>query len=215
MGQRLPRANWQTTKLTNANLKTQAQAMVNGLTAAVGTYPTPPFDAATLQATLNNYATALAASIGGSELQRKTMAMWREELRSQIRADGQYVNQITWNNIANGQTYEAASEDIVSSGYPLGAQPSPVGPLPNCQVKKYGSLNSGQFNIQLIRTPGAKGYSIELANTATGDVTFLTFSSTRIVINGLTSGVTYDAAIAAVGTNPSRVYGLQITQVIT
>lgn len=217
MGQRLPRANWQTTKLTNANLSNYALAIVNGLTAAIAIYPTPPVLPAALQTILNNYNTALAASIGGSKLERKTMAMWRENLRAAIRQDGQYVNQISWNNITQGQTYDAASEDIVSSGYQLGIDPSPVGPLPEAVIKKWSSPKIGQLHALVIKIPGARAYLVQYGSEGTDPDTWtnVTFPSTRINIFNLTSATSISFIVSGVGSSPVRNFSAIKTQVIS
>lgn len=217
MGQRKPRANWQTTQLKNANLSAQALAVVNGLTAAIATFATPPIPPATLQAILNNYNTALAASIGGSKQQRKEMANQREKLRSALVDDGMYVNQIVWNNITGGQSYVDASNDIVSSGYVLGTQPSPVGPLPEPVIKKFGSYKIGQLNV-LIRPKikGAKAFVLIFGTHGTDQSTWTsqTFPNGNITLLNQVSGTNLDFRVAGVGTNPVRNFTVINSQVI-
>jgi hypothetical protein len=218
MGQRKPRANWQTTQLKNNNLSDQALAVVNGLLAAIATFPTPPVPSATLGAQLNNYNTALAASIGGSKQQRKEMATQRQLLRGMLVDDGQYVNQIVWSNIVGGQSYVDASNDIVSSGYILGAQPSPIGPLPEPAIKKFGSYKIGQLSV-LIRPKikGAKAYQIILGLHGTNQDTWTsyTFPNGNMTIDGLTSALNMDGRVTAIGTSPVRNYTAVFSQVIT
>jgi|SRR5882762_8206992 len=206
MGQRKPRANWQTTQLKNANLSDQALAVVNGLTAAIALFANPPIIPAALQSQLNNYNTALALSIGGSKQQRKEMATQRELLRSYLVTNGQYVNQIVWSNILIGQSYVDASADIVSSGYILGKQPSPVGALPVLTIKKWGSPLIGQLHVQAIKQVGARAYILKygLPGTDISTWTSITFPSTRMRVNGLQSGLAIQWIAAGVCSSPER-----------
>jgi hypothetical protein len=217
MGQRKPRANWQVTQETNANLSTITLAVVNGLTASIAVYPTPPVLPADLQAQLNNYNTALAASIGGSEVQRQTMRVAREILRASLRIDGQYVNTTTWTNIYLGQTYENATLDIVSSGFQLGAQSSPIGPIGQAVIKKWSSPAPGQLYVLVDKLRGARTYTLSWyvtganPDTAVGEV----FPNTRILRVGFQSGINITATVAGNGSSGITTESIPFSQIIT
>jgi hypothetical protein len=211
MGQRLPRANTQFSKLTNANLGTYGQAVVNGLTASAGNFPTPPVDVATLQSIVNNYNTALTASIGGSLLQRSQMRAQRNLLRNALRQNAIYVNQVAAVLVSEETPYSEVATEIISTGYQLGAQPSPVGPLPEPTIKKFSSPRIGVLYVLVIKVPGARAYILEYGLTGSNRSTWKTqsFANTRINALGLTSGQSYDFDVyargAATATNASVV----------
>lgn len=215
MGVRIPRANTGFNLLTNANLKTQGQNVVNGLTAAIADYPTPPILPADLQALVNTFSTDLSASVGGTKTQRKTMEASRLALRNALRSDASYVNTIAWNQVQAGDSYSDVSTSITTTGYTLGTNPSPAGPLDGPSVRKYGSSKPGQFDLLLNKVVGAKGYQVNLVDDVLGTTTTYTYSNTRIEITGLISARRYVAKLASIGSNPARNFTSQVTQVIT
>lgn len=214
MASRLPKANTQFAKLTSANLGTFAQAVHDGLLAAVATYPTPPIMPAALQTSITTYNTAYAASIGGSKEQRAAFHTARFNLRNALRVDATYVNSVTWGLIQTGTDYPTAKGLILSTGYALSVDPAPVGVLPVCSATTWGSFQSGTFTARLVRIPGAKAYSVIVGDQNTGKTYTLTFTTSRILITDLIPGHQYVFSFAAIGANPTVTYGFQITQYV-
>jgi hypothetical protein len=216
MGLRLPRANVLVGRLTNANVGTYAQTIINGLTAQPTLYPTPPVDLATFQADLNNYNTALAASIGGSAAERAVMHAYRRILENDIRADGQYVNTTEWARISVGESYADATSNIISSGYQIGTDPSPVGPIPQATIKKFSSPAPGQLYVLIIKLKGAKTYSLIWGITGTDPSTWKTetFPNTRILRPGFQSGQSISFTVQGNGASGITTQSEVQTQII-
>ena len=190
MGQRLPRANYLIGKMTNANLATYGQDIVDGLTASAIIFPTPTIDLITLQGYVNNYNTALAASIGGSAQDRALMHSNRTILEAAIRTDGQYVNSQILANIFSGTDYVTARLQIISSGYQVSTDPSPVGPLPQAVIRKFSSPATGQLYVLVEKINGARTYTLNwrLTGTPVTDAVQETFPNTRILKLDFISG---------------------------
>lgn len=212
---RLPKA---ATKMNRPqdDLAVYAQNIHDGLLASIATFPTPPVLPAALQTLIDTYTAALAAAFEGSKAQTAAKNLAKLELMSALRVDAGYVNQIVFNLISGGTTYDDAQTIILETGYELSRDPTPAGPLLIGAVKNAGSFAKGQFSCLIERVPNAIGYQVKYAPDVVDAVTkFATFTNGRIVINGLTSGVYYTFELAAIGTNPTRTYNVQVVKIIT
>lgn len=216
MATRLPKANTAFQKYSNTDLVTYAQAIHDGMLAAIATFPTPPVSAAALQTLIDNYEAALAASIDGSKLQKAQMHRTRALLWNALRSIAAYVNQIIYLQISQGASYEDAEALILSTGFELSKQPEPVGELPAPIVRSWSSPQIGQLYILVERLPGARAYEVVYKIVGQPDSSEQTAvsPSTRIKINGLTSGQNYSFRVAGVGSETLRMFGSANTQVI-
>lgn len=216
MGQRLPRANYLLGTMTNADFATYGQAIVDGLTLAVGTFPTPSPTLVTLQGLVNDYNTALAASIGGSAEQRANMHSKRSLLEAAVREEGQYVNSVVLGNIFAGTDYPTARLQIISSGFQVSLDPSPIGPIPQAVIKKYSSPAPGQLYVLVVKLRGARTYTLEYGVTGTDPSTWTsqTFPNTRILKVGLVSGTSITFMVQGNGASGITTQSNQETQII-
>lgn len=214
---KLPKANTWLQHYDNAGLGDQAQIIVNGLTASIADYPTPPVGAVALQSLVTEYTVSLAASIGGNRQQKKEFNAIKVSLEYSLRTDAAYVNQIVV-GLINDMTfnYDAAAASIAGTGYQLSVDPSPAGPLTAPVIKKFGSPKIGQLHVQLISVTGAKSYVLYAGTTGTDPNTWIAYPwpNTRIRVNGLTSASTLDFRAVAIGTSPVRNFSVIKTQVI-
>lgn len=216
MGQRLPRANTGFNTLIDADLVTQGQAIVDGLTASAADFPNPPISPADLQGFLNGYSSALAASIGGSLVQRAEMRARRNTLRTVIRQDAFYVNQMAALFASQGLAYTQISELIAGTGFQLGKQPAPAGPLPPPTVIKFSSPKVGVLYVLLGAIKNAKAYVIVFGKTGTPETGWETvaFPNTRINLLNLDSGSEYTFRLYAQGASTAINFTADLTQVI-
>lgn len=214
MGQVLPRAVTKFGTLKNSQLVVQSQSIHDGLVAAVADFPTPTVPVADLQTYIDDYTTALTASIDGSKEQRSVMHKTRLVLKNALRTNANYVNQLVSLQILSGVSYPDASNLILSTGYELFNQSNPAGVLPSPVPKKFGSPAKGQFYMLLIKVPNAKGYEVRLTDLNGDTSVTLTFSRRSILITGLISGHLYNAQLASIGANNTRTFDTQIDQVI-
>jgi len=216
MALRFPKANTWFQNLTNTDLLVYGQAVHDGLLAAIADFPTPPVLPAALQITINNYAAALSLASGPGAGKINTAAMNAAKLilKDQLRQDCLYVNMIIVGLISGGTSYEDAEVLILSSGYQLSKEPVPAGPMPAVELVTYGSYNKGQFYILAIKIVNSKGYVVRVFDITTSAEPFeVSFPSTRMTLMNLISGHEYTFQIAAIGANPTRNFGTQITNV--
>ena len=215
MAIRFPKANTWFQAQTDTNLAVYAQAIHDGLLAAIVTFPTPPILPAALQLLINAYnaALALATGPGAGKINTANKNVAKLNLKLALRRDCQYVNDVITGLIATGTSYNDAQTLILSTGYQLSADPVPVGPLPPVVVLKYGSYTKEQFYILVEKIRGAKGYTVRCADITSGtDIFDVSFPSSRMtILNGLISGHEYTFSIAAIGANPNRDFSTQIT----
>lgn len=214
MGQRLPFAATKF-QMKQDDFAVKAQAIHDGLVASIATFPTPPILPLALQGLIDDYNDALAAAVDGSKESTAAKNFAKFQLKNALRADAGYVNQIIFNLISAGTSYDDAKVLILGSGYDLSKDPVPAGPLSTAgMLKKMSSPSVGTLYILMRRVSGASGYSVKLGRVDTGEQKTYSFSNTRITITGLVSGVEYNAMIAAIGANPVRNYDVQDNQVI-
>lgn len=217
MSQRLPRSNNWINKLTNANLATYCQNVHDMMLLNVVNFPTPPVTMINFQGDINNYNTALAASIGGSKEQRNTMRLFRSLVRGDLQQLNNYVNQLATAALSLGNTYDELNDLILSSGLQLGQQPAPVGPLGQPVIKKYSSPNPSQLYVLISpKLIGAKSYVLRYGITGTDESTWLTsvHANTRINQYGLVRGAEYTFTVYGRGANPVSTESNPKTQVI-
>lgn len=209
---KLPKSNTQFNSYSNTDLATLAQGIHDGLLASILIFPTPPVLPAALQILITSYITAMNAAIDGSKQSTRVFHSIKFDLQNALRQDSLYVNTIITTMITSGTSYSDAQAIILGTGYALSKDPSPAGPLPAPVITRWGSPAKGQLKMLLTRVPNAKGYIVRLENATTR--VFLTFPSTRILITDLVSGDLYVATIATIGSNPTRNFDVQISQII-
>lgn len=212
---KLPKSNTQFNTYSNTDLSTLTTGIIAGLTATIASFPTPPVPTATLTTLLASYNTAMANAVDGSKQATAAFNAAKFNLQNALRQDSLYVSQIIATLTTGGLSYSDAQSLILQTGYALSKDPTPAGPLPAPVIKKYSSPKKGQFSILLVRVPNAKGYEVKLGNTTTGEILGnFSFTSTRILFTGLTSGDEYNATIASIGSNPTRNFDVFVSQFI-
>lgn len=216
MSARFPKANWKSTSYTNANLSTATLAIINGLTAEALTFPLLPVPVATMQADLNNYNTSLAISIDGSKAQRAQMQLDREQVRIDIRDNGQYVNQVIQSIINAGSSYAAARALIALTGYPVSLDPSPVGPLTQAVIKKFSSPAPEQLYVLVDKIHGARTYSLNWGIAGSERSTWITevYPNTRILKTDAPSGTNIVLTVNGNGASGISTESNPVTQII-
>lgn len=216
MPTRLPKANTYFNHYDNANLVTQGQNVVNGMTTSVADFPTPPISLVDLQSAVGNYSTALSLSMGGSKQQRTAMRAARTLLKNNLRQTCNYVNQVIYDDIAAGTSYSDAQDLITGTGFQLSLDPTPAGPLAKPTVRTYGSPQIGQLYVLLEKLVGAKTYQMNIGLAGSDQSTWkvYTFPNTRMTLPGLTSGQQYQFMLMGVGASTVRTFSDIFSQVI-
>lgn len=219
MGQRLPRSNNWIIHLTNANLVTYAQTVHDLMLVTNSAYfPNPPIPAVAFQDMINAYSTQLSASIKGSFVDRSLMRAERAILRNALQQLSNYVNQIVTAALSAGESYDELSNLVSISGFQIGKQPAPIGPMPEPTIKLAASNFRGQLNILIKpKINGAKTYNLVWGITGTDQSTWQTipFANTRINATGMPSGSSVSWYIFAKGSNPVSTATAIQTNIIT
>lgn len=219
MGQRLPRSNSQLQKLTNANLVTYSQTVHDLMLVTNAIYfPTPPIPAVAFQNMINAYSTQLSASIKGSFEDRSLMRTLRALVRNGLQQLSNYVNQQVTAGLSAGDSYTELQNLVSLSGFQIGQEPAPIGPMPEPTIKTVSSKFRGQLNILIKpRIIGAKTYNLVYGIAGTDQSTWQTvpFTNTRINQTGLVSGTTVSWYAFAKGANPVSTATAIHTTVIT
>jgi len=200
-GDRLPKANVALQKTDN-NLADYAQAIHDGMGSTQGllNFPAPPVDLAEFQTIINNYRTAItnAIDLGKKNVTAKNAA--RVLLENEMRILARYVTQTGQAAIPN--TYDNIRAFIAVSGFEVSVIPTPVGDIPSPTLKLVQSQAKGSLRFILQFFEATKGVkSVVVQYRKLGDTTFQTavFSSTRAILTGLESGVTYQVRFYGVG----------------
>ncbi len=157
-------------------------------------FPTPPVDQATLQSSLNDFTTAIAATIQGGSHATNEKNQKKHRLVGLLRQLGLYVQ-------------GACNEDVAtltSSGFQAASTERLKGPLPKAAISGVVNGHSTQLLVTAERMAKAKAFELYIATVAGGVVgdykLVATFGSgRRMPANGLTPGTTYSFKVHAVG----------------
>lgn len=214
---RLPKANTWFQHYKDTQLATIAQNIHDGLLAAIADFPTPPVLPLAIQGYITAYITALSNAVDGSKESTRLKNAAKVTLQTALRLDCKYVNQIVYLNVFSGLTYEAAQAQILTTGYQLSKDPTPVGEITQPVIKKFSSPNPRMLAIQVIPIPGVKGYSVEYWEVGTDrDLakTWIAGSSRIRIPDAAASGTILTFGVFGIGASNISVESNLATQVI-
>lgn len=216
MGLRLPQADVDFKNLTNTDLAKYAQTVHDLMTENDAIFDTPPVSMAALQSSINAYKAALAAAIKGSKAQTAAKNSAKESLKLILKQLAGYVNTIVVSSNAGGSvTNLTALRSLVSlSGFKISKDPLPVANNTGLEIpiikiaesvetgklhlllRQYTKAKAGTFMWQVaVRTSAVPG----TPGTPAGPWQYYQLTNGNINIEALTSGISYDYQVAAVG----------------
>lgn len=216
MAHRLPTANLFAGKYTDSQLISRAQQVHDGITAdPFAIFTTPPVLMVDLQSSIDGYRSASAAAIKGSKADTVAKNNAKLTLILQLKQLSIYVSQVSSANYDNSPVgYEITRQNIISSGFLVSFSPIPVSPVNGIQtpkVRRAISEASGTLKILIRQYTNANRntllYQVQYRTSATtnpvapaGDWQTQTFTGqNEILLTGLTSGLSYDWQIGAIG----------------
>lgn len=218
MSKRIPQANLYIDKYTDSQLIARAQQVHDLMLANVAIFPAPslPVAMVDLQTLIDDYAAATAAAIKGTKAQTDTKNARKLDLILALKQLALYVTQVAQINISDTpQSILIAKQTINRSGFLVSFEPRPVDPISGIPapivrkavsetagtlkilVRQYTNANRNtltyQVNYRTSAIPGTPG-------TPAGPWLTQTFTGqNQILLTGLTSGISYDWQIAAIG----------------
>lgn len=219
MSHRIPQANLYVGKYTDSQLIARAQQVHTLMVANDDLFDTPPVSMANLQSAITDYSTATAAAIKGSKVQTSTKKSTKLALVLSLKTLAIYVSQVAQVNISNTPDGILTATNIINqSGFLVSFEPVPVAPINGIkvpQIRKAISQEAGSLKIlarqyvnanrntllwQVNYRTAAIAANPPAAAVPAGNWLTQTFTGqNQIVLTGLTSGVTYDWQIAAIG----------------
>lgn len=221
MPSKLPSANLNgrgsTKRYTDSQLINRAQQIHDAMLANVATFASPQPTMIALQTLINNYQNATVAAIKGTKLQTAAKATAKKALLLALKQEQQYVNQVAQVILTpqNKTLIPAVKRIILLSGFAVSDTSNPVeaGSGLNIPIiRRAKSEMAGSIKI-LVRqyTAAKKNTLLWQVNYRTSAIPgtpvtpagpWLTQTFTgqnQILLEGLTSGISYDYQIAAIG----------------
>ncbi|WP_266364895.1 fibronectin type III domain-containing protein [Tellurirhabdus rosea] len=171
-------------------------------------FPNPTPTLADLQTAVTDYQQALVKAAGGARQDTLEKNLKRESLIRMLDKLAAYVQFMGKDNVTALQ----------SSGFDLSKPRRPVGPLPkpeNFKVEPGPSEGTMLVSVDAVRN--AKSYLIEYTSTPetpTSIWTPLVSSKSANLLTGLESGKQYVFRVAAIGSDPTRVYSDKISRFV-
>ena len=158
-------------------------------------FPAPPVDEPTLQTGVNDFTTAIAATVQGGTNAINAKNKKKHELVAMLRKLGLYVQ-------------AACNEDVAtltSSGFKAGSTVRVKAPLPKAVIRTVANGHTTQLLVTADPMAKANAWQLEIATVAAGGAlgdwkAVGVFSSSRkMLAAGLTPGATYAFHVRAVG----------------
>lgn len=161
--------------------------------------------------TLNGtYFAALQAAVNKGTVNTATRNDQREKLESMLSQIANYVN-----SVANGDL-----AILLTTGFVLSKDSSPVGPLPQPSNFRVRALNPEQLYLIVDAVYGARIYQWEVQELdatghPVGDPITMQTTDSRTTVTGLVSTKQYTCRVVALGSDDSaRNYSIPITQTV-
>ena len=186
-------------KYKDTDLNQKAQHIVDSLTGNAH-FPTPAPALTVLQTAITDYANALAKAVDGSKEDTVLKNQARDGLEKLLVKLALYVQ-------LNSNDDPAI---ILRSGFDISKPHAPIGVVPKPDgFTVIAGQEKGSIDLGLNTVTGAVGYQYEYTDaplTATSVWAVIVDTSGGITIHHLQSGKEYAFRVAAVGSDPSRVY---------
>jgi hypothetical protein len=178
-------------QLSNAALSNFSVGVYNGLTANAATFTAPTITPATLKTAQQVLDSAEAATNGGGEMQTIARDHAHDALVSLLRQEANYVQ-----GVAQGDAgiIMLAGFQVATAGYhPQSALGKPV-------INKILNEASTQLVLRLQPMANAHAFEVQISTTPNAWQPAGMFTQARrIVVTGLTPGVTYTLRVRAIG----------------
>lgn len=198
--------DFSTRKYSDAELNVQALVVgtkMTGNTNFPPPYPPPTPALTALSAAQTAFQSTLIAAATGSKEETATKDAARKILAGILQQLAIYVNIVSNGDVAM----------MLSSGFPVSKQSSPIGPLPKPSNFKVVATSSGTLQLSVDPVDGAYTYQWELQRIGSTDPK-ITRSSTASseTIDGLVSLQQYECKVVAIGADKTtRTYSDPIT----
>jgi hypothetical protein len=190
-------------RFTDAELDQQAQAIVVAMTGNPHFLtPAPPL--ADVSDAIEDYQIALSNAASGDHAAVELKDQKRAALEEVLRQLGLYVEVQS-----NG---DAAI--MLSSGFHISKDPSPVGPLPKPTGFEIKPQGKGEIKLVLDKIDGARIYQFEYKQTAASEWINEMSTKTKLMLTGLESGKQYDFRVLPIGTSDIREYSDEISSFV-
>jgi hypothetical protein len=174
----------------DAQLNSFAVGVVNGLTGNAS-FPTPPVTVIVLGTAQKTFETNLAAAGSGGMAQTVLKDQAREVLIGLLRQEANYVEGAANNDPAK----------IISAGFQVATTGhSPQSPLIKPVITQIINEASTQLVVRVVPVANAHAYEVQISTTPNVWQSAGMFTQARrIVLTGLTPGVTYAVRVRAIG----------------
>lgn len=103
---------------------------------------------------------------------------------------------------------------MLSSGFKISKEPTPVGPLPKPTGFFALPQGKGEMLVGLDRIPGARMYQYEYKEPSAAGWTLLTNSKSKVLMTGLTSGKEYLFRVLPLGASDIREYSDEVSSFV-
>ncbi len=191
-------------RFTQARLLQKAQMILQSMTGNAY-FPTPTPDLATVGNAISAYAEALAS--------QKSVANTAIKKQARVTLIA-ILNQLALYVSMNGNNDETI---LLSSGFSLRKQRTPVGVLPKPANFKAEPAYNGAVRLSNDKISGADGYTYSYTPAPVTEAsiwTIINSTKAKLVISNLTSGTQYAFRVAGIGANPTIVYSDVVTSYV-